>query len=68
MLAVMRIALELTPAGGDRLEGRIVTGDGRADIVFSGTLDLLRVLEELRCAEADAADTSAGSAPTLSAP
>jgi hypothetical protein len=65
MLAVMRIALELIPAGGDRLEGRIVTGDGRADLVFSGTLDLLRVLEELQRAEADAAVTGAASTPTV---
>jgi hypothetical protein len=64
MLADMRIALELTPVEGDRLEGRIVTGDGRADLMFSGTLDLLRVLEELRRAEADAVDTGAAATPT----
>jgi len=66
IVQVMRISLELDPADGDRLEGRVVTGDGRADLSFSGTLDLLRVLEQLRHADAaDAADAAA--APTATA-
>ena len=61
MLAVMRISLELVPAESDRLEGRIVTKDG-ADLAFSGTLDLLRVLEELLRAQRNAAKTAASNA------
>ena len=61
----MRISLELLPADAERLEGRIVTDDGRVDVTFSGTLDLLRVLEELREADGHAAsaDSTAVEAP-----
>jgi hypothetical protein len=48
MLATMRIALELIAAEGDRLEGHVTSEDGRFDLEFSGTLDLLRAIEELR--------------------
>ena len=48
MLATMRIALELIAAEGDRLEGHVASEDGRFDLEFSGTLDLLRAIEELR--------------------
>ena len=41
----VRISLELLPTDGDRLEGRLVTDDGRA-VPFSGTFDLLRAIEE----------------------
>ena len=44
----MRISLDLFPADGDRLEGRAVTDDGRDPLTFSGTIDLLRVIEALR--------------------
>ena len=56
----MHISLELLPTGGDRLEGWIVADDGRAAQTFSGTLDLLRVLEELQEAQCE----SDGTAPT----
>lgn len=59
MLADMRISLELVPAEADRLEGRILTDDG-VDQAFSGTLDLLRVLEEIRRAHVDAGEAASG--------
>jgi hypothetical protein len=52
----MRISVELLPGDDDRLEGRVVSDDGRADLTFSGTLDLLRAIEELRHAQSDAAE------------
>ena len=55
---VMRIALELSPAEGDRLEGHVSSEDGRVDLEFSGTLDLLRAIEELRHARIDAGPMS----------
>ena len=64
----MRIALELFPADGDRLEGRLVTEDGRADLTFSGTLDLLRAIEELRHAHAVTADAAADATPVTVSP
>lgn len=44
----MRISLELLPAEDDRLEGHVQTEDGVIDLTFSGTLDLLRAIEEIR--------------------
>lgn len=64
----MRASLELFPGHGDRLEGRIFTDDGRIDLTFSGTLDLLRTLEVLQRAEADAASAGAGPAPFAVSP
>jgi hypothetical protein len=57
----MRISLELLPTEGDRLDGRVVNEDGLA-LAFSGTLDLLRAIEELRRANGDAAGKGAGPA------
>lgn len=57
MLTTMRIALELVAAEGDRLEGHVASEDGRFDLEFSGTLDLLRAIEELRHAGIDAGPT-----------
>ena len=54
MLASMRIELELVAADGDRLEGHVSSEDGRVRLEFSGTLDLLRAIEELRHARIDA--------------
>jgi hypothetical protein len=42
----VRISLELLPTEDDRLEGRVITED--SSVAFSGTLDLLRAIEELR--------------------
>lgn len=64
----MRASLELFPGHGDRLEGRIFTDDGRIDLTFSGTLDLLRVLEELQQAEADTANAGADRTPIAVSP
>jgi hypothetical protein len=50
----MRFSLEFLPAEDDRLEGRIATEDGRIVLTFSGTIDLLRAIEELRDAHVDA--------------
>jgi hypothetical protein len=49
----MRVSVELVPDEDGRLEGRILTEDGRPDLTFSGTLDLLRALEELQHADRD---------------
>lgn len=68
MLLVMRASLELLPGHGDRLEGRIFTDDGRVDLTFSGTLDLLRAIEELQQAGADAASAGASSIPVTASP
>ena len=64
----MRASLELFPGHGDRLEGRIFTDDGRIDLTFSGTLDLLRTLEVLQRAEADTADAGADPTPVAASP
>ena len=48
----MRMSLELVPAEGDRLEGCVATDDGRV-ASFSGTLDLLRAVDELRHASTE---------------
>jgi hypothetical protein len=59
----VRISLEFLRAEGDRLEGRILTADGRVAVAFSGTLDLLRVIEELHRADGDAAGANARPTP-----
>ena len=64
----MRASLELFPGHGDRLEGRIFTDDGRIDLTFSGTLDLLRTLEVLQRAEADTANAGADPIPVAVSP
>lgn len=43
----MRVTLELY-ADGDHLEGRVVPAAGGAPVPFSGVLELLHVLEQLR--------------------
>ena len=57
MLATMRIALELLADSGERLEGHVTSEDGQFDLEFSGTLDLLRAIEELRHAGIDEGPT-----------
>ncbi len=44
----MHISLELVAADDDRLEGHVLTDDGRDALAFFGTLDLLRAIEQLR--------------------
>lgn len=58
----MRVSVELVPDEGGRLEGRILTEDGRPDLTFSGTLDLLRALEELQHSDRDRGDAVASAA------
>lgn len=43
----MRLSVDLLRTADGRLEGIVITEAGR-EHAFSGTLDLLRVLEELR--------------------
>jgi hypothetical protein len=54
----MYLTLELLRAADGRLEGVVTTESGRAE-PFSGTLDLLRILENLQ----PPADPSVGGAP-----
>lgn len=54
----MQISLQLLPTDGDRLEGRVSTDDGRVDLSFSGTLDLLRAIAEIRESQADPTPTA----------
>jgi hypothetical protein len=44
---VRRIRIEVVRSGAGRLEGRLATEDGTTDRGFSGTLELLRLLEDL---------------------
>ena len=64
----MRASLELFPSHGDRLEGRLFTEDGLIDLTFSGTLDLLRALEQLQQADADLANAGADPVPATALP
>ena len=43
----MRMRIELVRSRPGRLEGRLATEDGRTDVCFNGTLELLRLLEDL---------------------
>jgi hypothetical protein len=43
----MRVTLELSSADG-RLEGWLCSGDGAAPVAFSGVLELLHAIEDLR--------------------
>lgn len=43
----MRMRLELRRSRPGRLEGRLATEDGSTDVCFNGTLELLRLLEDL---------------------
>lgn len=43
----MRMRLELVRSRPGRLEGRLATEDGSTDVCFNGTLELLRLLEDL---------------------
>jgi hypothetical protein len=64
MLGSMCIELELVNAEGDRLEGHVSSADGRVELEFSGTLDLLRAIEELRHAPIDAGPVSSREEPS----
>jgi hypothetical protein len=41
------LRLEVVRSEAGRLSGRLVTDDGATDVLFDGTLQLLRLLEEL---------------------
>jgi hypothetical protein len=43
----MRMRLEVVRSGAGRLEGRLATEDGTTDTGFIGTLELLRLIEDL---------------------
>ena len=55
----MYLTVELLRTADGRLEGIVTTESGR-ERTFSGTLDLLRILEEVK----PPADTSSGDEPT----
>jgi hypothetical protein len=42
-----RLQLDLVRSDAGRFSGRLVTDDGTTDVLFDGTLELLRLLEEL---------------------
>jgi hypothetical protein len=42
-----RLRLDVIRSEAGRLSGRLVTDDGATDVLFDGTLQLLRLLEEL---------------------
>jgi hypothetical protein len=42
-----RLRLDVVRSEAGRLSGRLVTDDGATDVLFDGTLQLLRLLEEL---------------------
>jgi hypothetical protein len=48
----MRLSLDVLRTDDGRLEGTVITESGRAQ-PFSGTLDLLRILEDLDAERAD---------------
>ena len=44
---VTRVRLDVIRSEAGRLSGRLVADDGVLDVAFDGTLELLRLLEEL---------------------
>jgi len=42
-----RLQLDVVRSDVGRFSGRLVTDDGTTDVLFDGTLELLRLLEEL---------------------
>jgi hypothetical protein len=52
---LMRMRLEFVRSRPGRLEGRLATEDGSTDVCFNGTLELLRLLEDL-ATDVDASD------------
>jgi hypothetical protein len=42
-----RLRLDVARSETGRLSGRLVTDDGTTNVVFDGTLELLRLLEEV---------------------
>lgn len=42
-----RLRLDVARSEAGRLSGRLVSDDGTTNVVFDGTLELLRLLEEL---------------------
>lgn len=48
----MQLTVDLLRTSDGRLEGTVITETGRAQ-AFSGTLDLLRILEELQAERPD---------------
>jgi hypothetical protein len=42
-----QLRLDVVRSQAGRLNGRLVTDDGATDVHFDGTLELLRLLEEL---------------------
>ena len=55
-----RLRLDVGRSAAGRLNGRLVSDDGTTDVPFDGTLELLRVLEELVDEEPGAANAQVG--------
>jgi hypothetical protein len=50
---VTRVRLDVVRSDAGRLRGHLATDDGATDVPFDGTLELLRLLEELASDDQD---------------
>jgi hypothetical protein len=64
----MRVTLDLLPSATDHVAGTLLTDTARAPVPFDGWLELMRLLEAVRCNPSDPALLGGSPSPSLAAP